>query len=145
MTCKMYVVPSALLDSILKKTKITDDPLLTEQVRIENVKEKLRDKPKINPDEKLAKYSDLTFQENILQEYMTSKPSPTCPVVKLEKGTETIVESPKKRIIKVKRPRAKKLTEPQILKQFYAFDPLVARPVAPSPAKTRSGRQHGVL
>jgi len=64
---KMYVVPAEFFDSLMRHTKITEDPLITNQVKIEQERVKIL-KKRMNPDVKLEKYATLRHNKAIIEE-----------------------------------------------------------------------------
>lgn len=112
MSCKYYALPGALYESIMRRLKITDDPLITAQARLESEKDVLLNKHSMNNDEKLAKISDMSHTENIMREQQQgekeSMPS-TCSVnaaVQTETGIHRDVH------------RTRKLQKPKFMPQM---------------------------
>jgi len=76
----MYVIPSDFYDSLMKRAHITEDPLLTTQVKLEEQKSKILRK-KQNPDKKLAEFIDLSHSQNIVDEQQINKDSKSREIV----------------------------------------------------------------
>lgn len=68
MVTKMYVIPSTLYDSLLKRIQITENPSIAAQVRLEMDKDKLLSRPFSDPDNALAKLSNLSYDESVIRE-----------------------------------------------------------------------------
>lgn len=63
----MYVIPSEFYESLMRRTKLTENPLLTEEVKIEEEKEKVLRKRR-NPDVKVAELVALKQKQQIIRE-----------------------------------------------------------------------------
>lgn len=68
---KMYVVPSEIFDSYMRKLKITEDPLLTFQANLEQQKEKILEERNTNSDKKLLQYTDLVHRGEVFKQNET--------------------------------------------------------------------------
>jgi len=101
---KMYVIPSDFFDSLMRKSRITEDPLITAQLKIEKEKDKLLSQPNKDADIKLRDYTDKTHKQLILEEQRKQKPP------------EIVTK-------KTGRPRKENFPEFDLGNMFYDFEP----------------------
>ena|SRR3569832_347141 len=75
---KMYVIPSEYYDSLVRKSKILDDPLLTAQIEVDKEKEAILNGSMKNSSKALRKFNNLSYDEAFLnhQRKLKSNESP---------------------------------------------------------------------
>jgi len=70
---KLFVVPEDFFESVIRRQKIIDDPLIGDQMKIEKEKELLLHVKKLSDDEKVIRLEALNQKENIVKEQREAK------------------------------------------------------------------------
>ena len=70
----MIVLPQDYYNSLIRRSKILDDPLLTEEIKTEETKEKII-KQRKNPDEKVQQLINVAHKQRVLKEKRNAAPA----------------------------------------------------------------------
>jgi hypothetical protein len=83
----MYVIPSDFYDSLMKKNKITEDPLIAAQIKMESEKSNIF-RNKKDPDAQLAVLSNIAQKQSVLEEQRKKQLSIPTPVSLISEPVE---------------------------------------------------------
>lgn len=94
---KLFVIPEEFYNSLMKRQKILDDPLLSEQVNLEQQKDAILRKPQ-NVDEKVAELVQVGHKQRIIEEQRKTMGVPVIdhPIISMP-ATEASLTPRKKR------------------------------------------------
>src|SRR5437867_1575820 len=120
---KMYVIPSDFYESLIKKSKIVEDPILSAQIRTEDEKTKIL-KSKKKDNKAAALLSDISHKQLVLEEQRKKKIAEPMPITVVPIETEPA----KKRGRPPKEPKesyfeVENQSGQGLLKRFYDFEP----------------------